>query len=201
MDSAIRVPGLVGNDLPLGASLDNNVGSGNRLSAASRVLLRAISAGLAKPCQSNGRACVARAEKGPMRVLVALLATPLGELVETVLDGDAAAAGLVPRGRLLLRGRAVGFGDDKIGEAEGNVERALEELRGLVDLVDDVLLRLVLVPVEGLHVGAVSGDAHERNLAGAGTALGAANGRDEVDAGAVARAAGLSVELALAEEA
>ena len=176
--SAVRVTRLMCNNLPLGGRLDDDVGAGNSLGATSRVPLRAFGTGLSQPRQPDGRSSIAGREKGPVRERVALLASPLGELVQAVLNGDAAAAGLIPGRCRLLRGRTVGLGDDQVGQAKGDVEGALEELGRLVDLVNDILLRLIFVPAEGLDVGAVGGHAHERDPAGARTALGLANRLD-----------------------
>src|SRR4051812_645478 len=110
-----------------------------------------------------------------MRVRVLLLSSPCRELVQAVLDPDAATAGLVPRRRGLLGSRTVGLRDNHIGQAEGDVEGALEQLRGLVDLRDDVLLRLVPVPVEGLDIGAVGRYSDKCYLAGGGASSGAAD--------------------------
>lgn len=133
-----------------------------------------------------------------MRVLVILLSPPLRELVQAVLDGDAAATRLVPRRSLLLRGRAVGFHDDDVGKTKGDVEGAFEELRGGVDLSDDVALGFILVPVEGLDVGAIGGHTHQSDLAGAGTSSSAANRRHQVDTGTISSR--LAVKLSLPKE-
>lgn len=45
---------LVSNDLPLGFSFDDNVGTSDLLASVSAVVLRACCAGLSKPSQSNG---------------------------------------------------------------------------------------------------------------------------------------------------
>jgi hypothetical protein len=165
MHGAISMASLVSNDLPLGGGAYDNISTCYRLSATARVALRSISASLSKPSKPNSGAGIARAEECPVRILVALLSSPLGELVQAILDGDAAAAGLVPWSSLLLRGRTVWLSDDEVGKTEGDVEGALKKLRCLVDSVDDVLLGLVLISVEGLNVGAICSDTHERHLA------------------------------------
>lgn len=130
-----------------------------------------------------------------MRIGVLLLASPFGKLVQAVLDGDAVAAGLVPGGCLLLLCGAFGLGDEQVGDTKGNVEGALKDLRGRVHGAEDVGLGLVLVSFERRHIGAVGGDAHERDLARAGTSGRLANGGRELNTGTVA--SGLQVVLSL----
>ena len=182
VDGAVRVARLVGDDLPLGQGADDDVGAGDVLAGAAAVLLRALHTGLSEPGEADGGVRVAGREQGPVRVRVGLLAAPAGEEVEAGLDVDAVAARLVPGRGLLRGGRAVRVGDDDVGQPQRDLEGALEQLRGQVHLLDDVLLRAVPVPVEGLDVRAVGSHADERNLPRRRTALRAANRADQVDA-------------------
>ena len=128
-----------------------------------------------------------------MGVGILLLASPLGKLIQTVLNGNLAAAALVPGSCLLLRCWAFGFGDEHIGQAKRDVESALEQFGGLVHSIYDVCLGPVLVSVERIDIGTVSGDTHQRDLAGTGASGSAANGGGKVNTGAVASGLGVVV--------
>lgn len=193
------VAGLVCDDLPLPVGPNNDVGSTDAfvVSAQSYVGLGILHARLAKPGQAYGRSGATVGQKGPMRVAILSVSTPLREEIEPILDGDILRAREIPwRGRRRRAGTAL-FAHGQVAQTKADVEGRLVQIRGRVDLADDVGSCRV-GRVERVRVGAVRGDADERHLPRARTADRLADGRPKVDAGRVATQD--RVDLTLSQE-
>jgi hypothetical protein len=89
----------VGKYLPLGISLDNDVGGSNCLVLTATVLAiaSASSAQHASPRQPNGRLRGTCGEERPVRILIRGFTAPLGKQVQAVVDRNIVTAPHVPR--------------------------------------------------------------------------------------------------------
>lgn len=131
-----------------------------------------------------------------MRIGISLLASPLREEVQTLLNVNTLTACLVPRGSLLNRSRALRFRHNQVGETERNVEGAFEEARRRVHLTDDIIPG-AFGPIEVSGVGTIGGDTNQGNLTGGGTSGRTSDAGHKIDTCAVTTSRSVVEILAL----
>lgn len=94
---------------------------------------------LAKPGQSNLRTCVALSQEGPVGIGVISVPSPLRKSVQSVRYRHVAIATNVPRGCWGSRSRTFALTHGHLLQSQRDVESLFVEVRGRVDLSDNVL--------------------------------------------------------------